>query len=202
MLKDSEVSRRDFLKSSARTGAGIAALGGISFISSPERVFGANDRVRVVVIGVRGQGWAHVQEYSKINGVEIAALCDADENVLNQRPGETEKMGIKKPAGFGNIRKLLDDKTVDAISIATPNHWHSLQAIWGCQAGKDVYVEKPMSHNWFESRQLVGAAEKYNRVGQHGRGQNNPTAQGTAKYHRQHLLRLQGLYGHGRVRLL
>ncbi len=168
MSKDSEVSRRNFLKNSARTGAGIAALGGISFITKPESVFGANDRVRVAVIGVRGQGWAHVQEYSKINGVEIAALCDVDENVLNQRLGETEKMGIRKPAGFGDLRKLLEDKNVDAISIATPNHWHSLQAIWGCQAGKDVYVEKPMSHNWFESRQLLRAAEKYNRIVQHG----------------------------------
>jgi predicted dehydrogenase len=166
--KESEVSRRDFLKNSARTGAGLAALGGVSFITNPAMVFGANDRVRVAVIGVRGQGWAHVQEYSKMTGVEIAALCDVDENVLNQRLGQVEKMGIKKPASFIDLRKLLEDKSIDAISIATPNHWHSLQAIWACQAGKDVYVEKPMSHTRFEGRQLVRAAEKYNRIVQHG----------------------------------
>ena len=168
MSKESELSRRDFLRNSARTGAGLAALGGVNFITEPRTVFGANDRVRVAVVGLHGQGWAHVQQYSKMPEVEIAALCDVDENVTNQRLGQMEKMGIKKPATFVDLRKLLEDKNIDAISIATPNHWHSLQAIWACQAGKDVYVEKPMSHTWFEGRQLVRAAEKYNRIVQHG----------------------------------
>ena len=168
MSKESEVSRRAFLKAGARTGAGLAALGGLSFFPNPERIFGANDRVRVAVIGLHGQGWAHVEEYCKMTNVEIAAVCDIDENVTRQRLAEMEKNGAKKPATFVDLRKLLEDKTIDAISIATPNHWHSLQAIWGCQAGKDVYVEKPMSHNWWEGRQLVRAAEKYNRIVQHG----------------------------------
>jgi len=165
---DSEINRRDFMKTTARTGAGLAALGGISFFSKPERIFGANDRVRIAVVGLHGQGWAHVRQYSKMADVEIAAVCDVDENVTNQRLGEMEKMGVKKPATFVDLRKLLEDKSIDAISIATPNHWHSLQAIWGCQAGKDVYVEKPMCHNAWEGRQLVRAAEKYNRIVQHG----------------------------------
>jgi len=165
---ESEINRREFIKSTARTGAGLAALGGISFLTHPQRVFGANDRVRVAVVGVHGQGWAHVHQYSKMPDVEIAALCDVDDNVTNQRLSEMEKMGIRKPATFVDLRKLLDDKSIDAISIATPNHWHSLQAIWGCQAGKDVYVEKPMCHNAWEGRQLVRAAQKYNRIVQHG----------------------------------
>jgi len=159
-----EVSRREFL----RTSAGAAALGGITFITQPEGVFGANDRVRVAVVGLHGQGGAHVQQYSKMSDVEIAAFCDVDENVLTKAVSDFEKRGGKKPATFIDLRKLLDDKSIDAISIATPNHWHSLQAIWACQAGKDVYVEKPMSHNWWEGRQLVKAAQKYKRVVQHG----------------------------------
>jgi predicted dehydrogenase len=100
--------------------------------------------------------------------VEIAALCDVDENVLNKRLGEVESSGKKRPAAFTDVRKLLEDKSIDAISIATPNHWHSLIGIWACQAGKDVYCEKPCSHNIFEGRQLVAAAQKYNRIVQHG----------------------------------
>jgi len=167
-----EVSRREFLK----TSAGSAALGGITFIAHPERVFGANDRVRVAVVGLHGQGGSHVQQYSKMSDVEIAAFCDVDENVLNKAVSGFEKTGGKKPATFIDLRKLLDDKSIDAVSIATPNHWHSLQAIWACQAGKDVYVEKPMSHNWWEGRQLVKAAQKYNRIVQHGTNSRSGTA--------------------------
>jgi predicted dehydrogenase len=168
MPQDSEINRRDFIKTTARTGAGLAALGGISFFPRPERIFGANDRVRIAVVGLHGQGWAHVHQYSKLPNVEIAAVCDVDENVMSGRVAEMAKMGFTKPATFVDLRKLLEDKSIDAISIATPNHWHSLQGIWGCQAGKDVYVEKPMCHNAWEGRQLVRAAEKYNRIAQHG----------------------------------
>ncbi len=164
MSDRSEVSRREFLK----TSAGAAALGGITFITGPEKVFGANDRVRVAVIGLHGQGWAHVEEYFKMPDVEVAALCDVDENVLGKAVADFEKMGGNKPSTFIDFRKLLDEKSIDAVSIATPNHWHSLQGIWACQAGKDVYVEKPMSHNWWEGRQLVEAVKKYDRIVQHG----------------------------------
>jgi predicted dehydrogenase len=163
-----EVNRRDFLKSGVKVGAGVAALRSISFLSHPERVFGANDRVRVAVVGLHGQGWSHVEEYCKMDDVDIAAVCDVDENVMNGRVAEMEQKGLKKPATFIDLRRLLEDKSIDAISIATPNHWHSLMGIWGCQAGKDVYVEKPMSHNWWEGRQLVLAAKKYDRIVQHG----------------------------------
>ncbi|MCU1257883.1 MAG: oxidoreductase domain protein [Bryobacterales bacterium] len=88
--------------------------------------------------------------------------------MLNKRLGEIETAGKKRPAGYSDLRKLLEDKSIDAISIATPNHSHTLQTIWGCQAGEDVYVEKPCSHNMFEARQIVAAARKYNRIVQQG----------------------------------
>ncbi len=164
-----EINRRDFLKSGARAGAGLAALGGLTFLPHPERVLGANDRVRVGVVGLHGQGWAHVEEYSKLPNVEIAAVCEVDENnVLGPRLAEMARMNLPKPATYIDIRKMLDDKSIDAVSIATPNHWHSLMGIWACQAGKDVYVEKPCSHNLWEGGQLVKAAQKYNRIVQHG----------------------------------
>jgi Oxidoreductase family, NAD-binding Rossmann fold/Oxidoreductase family, C-terminal alpha/beta domain len=168
MNNDSAVTRRDFLRTSAKTGAGLAALGGITFISQPQRVFGANDRVQVAIIGLNGRGGDHIKGFSRLANAQIAALCDVDPRVLDMRLTQMDKQGLPKPKTYADIRKLLDDKSIDAISIATPNHWHSLMAIWGCQAGKDVYVEKPCSHNWWEGKQLVEAAAKYNRVVQHG----------------------------------
>jgi len=141
-----------------------AAAGAAALKAAPS----INDTVRVACVGIRGQGKSHIHVYSQMPTVEIAALCDVDESVLNQRTQEMVSAGKKKPAGYTDVRKLLEDKSIDAISIATPNHWHSLMGIWACQAGKDVYVEKPCSHNIFEGRQLVRAAEKYGRIVQHG----------------------------------
>src|SRR5579862_7315881 len=152
------MNRRHFLMGTA------VAAGALS----PKVRGSANDTVRVACVGIRGQGNSHIHEYSKMQNVEIAALCDVDENVLNKRLGEVVKSGKKKPAAFTDVRKLLEDKSIDAISIATPNHWHSLIGIWACQAGKDVYCEKPCSHNWWEGRQFLRAVEKYDRIAQHG----------------------------------
>jgi predicted dehydrogenase len=151
------MNRRYFLMSSA-VAAGAALKGAPSI----------NDTVRVACVGIRGQGNDHIHQYSRMANVEVAALCDVDENILNQRMQQVESSGKKKPAAYTDVRKLLEDKSIDVISIATPNHWHSLIGIWACQAGKDVYVEKPCSHNIFEGRQLVAAAVKYNRIVQHG----------------------------------
>ena len=98
----------------------------------------------------------------------MVALCDIDQKVLDAAASSVEKITNKKPAIYTDYRKLLEDKSIDAISIATPNHWHTLQTIWACQAGKDVYVEKPCSHNIFEAKQIVAAARKYNRMVQQG----------------------------------
>ncbi len=166
--KQSEITRRDFLKTGAgTTAAGLAALGGFAELVSP-RVLNASDRVRVAVVGLHGRGRDHIRELAELANVEIAALCDVYEPVLQQRQAEIEKMGRPKPQGYQDFRKLLEDKSIDAVSIATPNHWHSLMGIWACQAGKDVYVEKPVSHNLWEGRQLARAAEKYKRLVQHG----------------------------------
>jgi predicted dehydrogenase len=168
MKEDSMVSRRDFLKTSGRTGVSLAALSAAGLVG-PREILGANDRVRVAVCGLHNRGWDHVRYYNKVPNVQVAALCEVDDNVLRKRLADMEKLGLPKPEKtYVDVRKLLEDKTIDAISVATPNSWHSLMAIWGCQAGKDVYVEKPCSHNWWEGRQLVRAAQRYNRVVQHG----------------------------------
>jgi len=165
-------SRRDFLKI---TSAGVATTALTASASSYAAILGANDRVRVAICGVRGRGNDHIRGFSRVPGTELAILCDIDENVSQQRVGEIEKMGLPRPKSCVDVRKLLEDKEIDAISIATPNHWHSLMAIWACQAGKDVYVEKPCSHNCFEGRQLVRAVKKYNRICQHGsQSRSNP----------------------------
>ena len=153
------MNRRHFLMSSV-AGAGAVRA---SALASP------NDTVRVACVGIRGQGRSHIGVYSAMPNVEVAALCDVDENVLKQRLDEVEKRSKKRPAAFTDFRKLLEDKSIDVVSIATPNHWHTLQTIWALQAGKDVYVEKPCSYNMFEAKQIVAAAKKYSdRVVQHG----------------------------------
>ncbi len=155
-------ARRDFLRTGAVAAAGIATA------ASAKRVLGANDRIRMAVVGLNGRGWDHVKGYKPISGVEIAYFCDCDENVLRRRLADAEKLDIPKPQTYVDIRKLLEDKNVDAISIATPNHWHSLMGIWAAQAGKDFYIEKPCCHNAWEGRQLVNAVQKYKVICQHG----------------------------------
>jgi predicted dehydrogenase len=150
------MNRRHFLAGAA--GAALAS----NALASP------NNRIRVACVGFRGRGNEHIRSYAKMPDVEIAALCDIDESVLNQRLAEVEKLGRPRPASYTDFRKLLEDKSIDAVSIATPNHHHTLQTIWACEAGKDVYVEKPCSYNMFEAQQIVAAAHKYGRVVQHG----------------------------------
>ncbi len=153
-----KLTRRRFLLASATT---------VAFTSLPPRswsqVIGANEDVRIAVIGLNGRGASHIGEFKKIKGVKIVALCDVDLRVLEARAKNME--GVKK---YQDFRKLLEDKQIDAVSIATTNHSHSLIAVSACQAGKDVYVEKPCSHNVYEGRKCVEAARKYKRIVQHG----------------------------------
>ena len=161
----SDTNRRTFIKTSA-------AVAGASAVAAPAfaRSLGANDRVRVGIVGLRGRGKAHiaaVQDMADEN-VELAAMCDCDATNLNSALGAHEaKMGTK-PAAYDDMRKLLDDDSIDAVSHATPNHWHSLGVIWTCQAGKDAYTEKPGSQTIREGRKMIEAARKYNRICQHG----------------------------------
>lgn len=153
------ISRREFLTGSLA--AGVA-------LSLPHsRVLGANEDIRVAVIGFNSRGMSHIDDLLKIPGVRLAALCDVDPAVLGRVSTDLEKKGVKV-ATYTDVRKLMDAKDIDAITTATPNHWHSLIGIWACQSGKDAYVEKPISHNVWEGRQLVKAARKYNRVVQGG----------------------------------
>lgn len=149
------ITRRNFIKGAAAVGASLAL--------PYSRVRGANDDVRVAVIGFRGHGKTHINAYRKIPGVRLVALCDADKDVLNVGLRDAQARNEKVDA-YVDIRKLLEDKSIDAVSTATPNHWHSLVTVWACQAGKDVCVEKPVSHNIFEGRKMVDAARKYNRI--------------------------------------
>ncbi len=147
----------------------------------------AAERIRVAVVGVRGRGGSHIRSLAKLAGrnVEVAALCDVQEDVLLRRADECQKATGRRPAVFADYRKVLEDDSIDAVSIATPDHWHGLQTIWACQAGKDVYVEKVGAHNVTESRMMVDAARKYDRIVQHGTQARSSAAvrQGIAKLH-------------------
>ncbi len=161
----SSVNRRKFMKNS------LAFAGSTFVISGTKasgRVVGANDTVRVAVTGIHGRGGSHIGAFQKMKNVEVVSLVDPDATTFPRRIKQVEDAGGKTPKTFQDIRKALDDKELDVLSIATTNHWHSLSTIWACQAGKDVYVEKPLSHNVHEGRIAVAAARKHNCIVQHG----------------------------------
>jgi predicted dehydrogenase len=155
---NSHMDRRTFLANSA------VAAASASFVKAAS----ANDTVRVASVGLHGRGKSHIDAFTKLPNVELVALCDVDEAVLAAGAKQAESKGAKSPVLYKDLRKLLEDKSIDAISIATPNHQHTLQAIWAMQAGKDVYVEKPCSHDMWEAQQIVAAARKYNKIVQMG----------------------------------
>ena len=139
-----------------------------NFLIVPPKAFGANDCVRIAVLGLNGRGNDHVRSVMSLNDAEVAVLCDPDMEVATKRAKEFEQKYQKKVLVEQDFRKVYDNKNIDAVTIATPNHWHALLGIWACQAGKDVYVEKPATHNIHEGRKLIEAAYKYNRIVQHG----------------------------------
>ncbi len=157
----SKLSRRDFMKGSMAVGAGMVLAGPTS------RVLGANDDIRIATVGVGSQGSGHTKIFSQIPGVRYVAVCDADQSHVDSRVKFFADKGIKVD-GYTDVRQLLDRKDIDAITSATPNHWHALVTVWACQAGKDVYIEKPASHEIWEGRKMVEAARKYDRIVQIG----------------------------------
>ena len=157
------ISRRSFLTRTTFAAGAVASLSPSSFL----RAARASRTVRVAVVGIRGKGAHHLEMLHAITGVRIVALCDADQDVLNARLQDLDKRNLKVD-GVTDLRRVLDRKDVDAVITATPNHWHSLVTVWACQAGKDVYVEKPVSHSIWEGRKAVEAARRYKRIVQSG----------------------------------
>ena len=163
------ISRRTFLKSSAATGVSLTCLGSSLTFAPFSRVLGANDDIRLAVVGVGssvkigGKGKADIRDFRKVPGVRIVALCDVDRAHLDPEVEQFKKRNEAVEA-YVDVRKLLENKNIDAVTVTTPNHWHSRVSIWACQAGKDVFVQKPASHNIFEGRQMVEAARKHRRI--------------------------------------
>ncbi len=135
--------------------------------ASSSRILGANDDIRIAMVGLRKKGIEHIDIFREIPGVRIVALCDVDTEFLDLEAKKFEDRR-EKVAKYVDYRKLLDNKDIDAVVIAVPDHWHALMAIWACQAGKDVFAEKPLSHNIWEGRKMVEAARKYKRIVQTG----------------------------------
>ncbi len=159
-------SRRTFLRNATLATTALSA----------SRVMGANEKIRVASIGLGGQGQGNAGRMAAVPGVEIAMLCDPDTNALDAAKG-------KHPGAttVQDLRKVIESKDIDAVVVSTGNHWHVLAALWACQAGKDVYVEKPISHNIWEGRKLVEAARKYNRIVQGGTQQRSCPVQDEIK---------------------
>ena len=168
--------RREFVKKSVMATGGLVVAR--SAVSSTSKSYqkSPSDRINVAVIGFNGKGKGHYSEFSKIPNVRVATLCDVDERLFPQGVAAVEKLSGFKPKTEIDIRKVLEDKDIDAISIATPDHWHALMTIWACQAGKDVYVEKPVSFTIEEGRKMVQASRKYNRIVQAGTNMRSEVA--------------------------
>ncbi|MCA9226716.1 MAG: Gfo/Idh/MocA family oxidoreductase, partial [Planctomycetales bacterium] len=141
----------------------------------------ANDRVVVCVAGVRGRGGSLLSTFAAQPDVEVKYVCDLDAGVLQSRAGQVKDIRGRAPQTITDYRQALEDDSVDALVLGTPDHWHALPSIHACQAGKDVYVEKPVSHNIWEGRKMVEAARKYNRIVQGGTQQRSDDLQAELK---------------------
>ena len=178
-----QISRRSFLQRSAAAsvaGAGTS-LGSLPWL----RAAGANDDIRLAVVGVGsrtkigGMGRNEIRSFRQVPGVRIVALCDVDNANLGPEVESFQKRN-EKVAAYTDVRRLLESQEIDAVVVTTPNHWHALVTIWACQAGKDVYVQKPASYNLFEGRQMVEAARKYQRIVQCPNGSRMPNGHAEA----------------------
>ncbi|MDB5138975.1 MAG: iolG 4 [Mucilaginibacter sp.] len=170
-------SRRDFLQKSAIVAGGsllASALNNRAFAIFKSRIM-PSDQLNIGAIGINGMGWADVQAALKIPGVNLVAVCDIDKNVMEKRVDDLGKTGydISRIRKYDDYRQLLDQKDIDAVVIGTPDHWHALIMMHACEAGKDVYVEKPVGNSIMECRAMVSAQQKYNKVVQAGQWQRS-----------------------------
>ena len=176
-----QVSRRRFLKGALLASAAAGNLGRLA--PAYAAAGSANERLSVAVIGVRGRGQAHARTFAARPDCQVTCVCDADRDVGQKYAQSLSKKTERTVKFEEDLRRVFDDKSIDVVSIATPNHWHTLSAIWAMQAGKDVYVEKPVSHNISEGRRLVQVARKYNRICQAGtQKRSQPANQEAARY--------------------
>ena len=170
----SKQTRRTFLKTT--TAGALFSTFAISGTKASGRVIGANDTIRIGVAGINGRGQSHIKEFAGRDNVQVTYLIDPDSRLFESRSEQVSSRGGNTPKCVQDVREALDDKSLDAISIATCNHWHSLMTVWACQAKKNVYVEKPLSHNIYEGRKAVEAARKNDRIVQHGTQQRSSLA--------------------------
>jgi predicted dehydrogenase len=166
----SKRTRRQFLEDSMFAAASAVTAGSASRLlaAGSKQSSDPVEKLGVAVVGVRGRGGSHIGAFAGRKDTEVLYICDVDTDVGERRVRETTKRQRRAPKFEADIRKVLEDHRVDVVSIATPNHWHALGAIWSIQAGKDVYLEKPISHNVSEGRRIVEAARKYKRICQTG----------------------------------
>ncbi|WP_212005341.1 Gfo/Idh/MocA family protein [Chitinophaga sp. HK235] len=167
-------SRRDFLRSATTLAAGAGLVSALpsGLQALPLKTIAASDRVNIAAIGINGMGWSDLTAMLKHPAAQCVALCDVDRNVLDKRVAELSKQGIKVKA-YSDYRKLLEDKSIDAVIIGTPDHWHCLQMTDACAAGKDVYVEKPVGNSIAECRTMTAAQQRYHRAVQVGQWQRS-----------------------------
>ena len=169
-------NRRRFIKTSAVTIAGIGLSNAVSGSAlSPSGILGANDKITLALIGARNMGWGDLEDLLKQPNVECKTLCDVDDKVLTDKAAELIKMGHKKPLIEKDYRKVLEDKDIDVVIVGTPDHWHCLPTVEACEAGKHVYVEKPLGNSIGEINVMLDAARKYNRIVQVGQQQRSGT---------------------------
>ena len=147
-------NRRQFLKQASILATGLAAARGAP---APPAAGSPNERVRVAIIGCNGRGMNHISGYLALPNAEITCICDVDSRAVAKGIAAVTKAGQREPKGVKDLRRVLDDPQVDAVSIATPDHWHAPATILACAAGKHVYIEKPGSHNGHESELMVAA---------------------------------------------
>jgi predicted dehydrogenase len=168
------MERRKFIKSSTAVVAGASVIPIVpGTANEAARIFGANDKVIIGAIGINGMGMSNLKAFLQQEGVECAALCDVDNNILEKRAAETVDIQGKKPDLYGDYRKLLERKDIDAVIVGTPDHWHCLPMVEACETGKDVYVEKPIANSIQECDIMVRAADRYDRVVQVGQWQRS-----------------------------
>jgi predicted dehydrogenase len=169
--KYKKISRRQFLSRGGQTAAGIVIAGSLASCTNAASrpacargTVGANEQINLAVIGIRGRGMDLAEGFANIANVRVKTICDIDENLFAERVKKIQQIQGLAPSTQYDLRRVFDDKDIDAVVIAAPNHWHALATVWACQAGKDVYVEKPSCHNIWEGRKMIEAARKYNRI--------------------------------------